>query len=180
MWVSFMIFTNLSMIWLRSKGYFQEVNESHMHDLGKWMFAISMLWSYLWVSQFLLIWYSNIPEEVTYYMSRILGDYQVPFMVMFFINFAVPFYVLIARDAKRNPRFVVPVGLLIFVAHFVDVYLLIVPGTMFDHNHFGFFEIGLFLGFLGLFMNRTFATLAKAPLISKNHPMLQESMELHY
>ena len=180
MWVSFMIFTNLSMIWLRSKGYFQEVNESHMHDLGKWMFAISMLWSYLWVSQFLLIWYSNIPEEVTYYMSRVLGDYKVPFLTMFFINFAVPFYVLIARDAKRNPRFVVLVGLLIFIAHFVDVYLLVVPGTMFDHNEFGFFEVGMFLGFLGLFMNRTFATLAKAPLISKNHPMLQESLELHY
>ena len=71
-------------------------------------------------------------------------------------------------------------GILIFIAHFVDVYLLVIPGTMFDHNHFGFFEVGLFLGFLGLFMNRTFATLAKAPLISKNHPMLQESIELHY
>ena len=73
-----MIFTNVSMIWMRSKGYFQEVSESHMHDLGKWMFAISMLWSYLWLSQFPLIWYSNIPEEVTYYMSRVLGDYKVP------------------------------------------------------------------------------------------------------
>ena len=113
-------------------------------------------------------------------MSRVLGDYKVPFMLMFFINFAVPFYTLISRDAKRNPRFVIPVGILIFIAHFVDVYLLVIPGTMFDHNHFGFFEVGLFLGFLGLFMNRTFATLAKAPLISKNHPMLQESIELQY
>jgi ABC-type multidrug transport system fused ATPase/permease subunit len=66
MWVGFMIFMNVMLIWLRSKGYYQEVTDSHMHDISKWMFAISMLWSYLWVSQFLLIWYANIPEEVTY------------------------------------------------------------------------------------------------------------------
>jgi hypothetical protein len=180
MWVSMIIFTNVMMLWLRTKGYFPEVNESHMHDLGKWMFAIAMLWSYLFFSQFMLIWYSNIPEEVTYYVVRLFTDYKVPFVTMFLINFAVPFYVLIARDAKRNPKFLVPVAFLIFAGHFADVYLLVIPGTMFEHNEFGLFEVGLFLGFLGLFINRTLATLAKAPLISKNHPMLQESKDLHY
>jgi len=168
------------MLWLRTKGYFPDVNESHMHDLGKWMFAISMLWSYLFFSQFMLIWYSNIPEEVTYYISRMLTDYKVPFLMMFLVNFMIPFYVLIARDAKRNPKFLVPVAFLIFLGHFADVYLLVIPGTMFDHNEFGLFEIGLFLGFLGLFINRTLSTLSKAPLISKNHPMLQESKDLNY
>ena len=180
MWVGFMIFLNLALIWLRSKGYYQEVTESHMHDISKWMFAISMLWSYLWVSQFLLIWYANIPEEVTYYTQRFFTDYQVPFMVMFFVNFAVPFYTLLPRDSKRNPNVIIPVGLLIFVGHFADVYLLVIPGTMFDHNEFGIFEIGLFLGFLGLYLNRTLSALSKAPLIPVNHPMLQESKDLHY
>jgi len=180
MWVSMIIFANVMMLWLRTQGYFPEVNESHMHDLGKWMFAISMLWSYLFFSQFMLIWYSNIPEEVTYYIARMFTDYKVPFLMMFLVNFMIPFYVLIARDAKRNPKFLVPVAFLIFFGHFVDVYLLVIPGTMFDHNEFGLFEIGLFLGFLGLFINRTLSTLAKAPLISKNHPMLQESKDLNY
>ena len=180
MWVGFMIFLNLALIWLRSKGYYQEVTESHMHDISKWMFAISMLWSYLWVSQFLLIWYANIPEEVTYYTQRFFSDYQIPFMVTFLVNFAVPFYSLLPRDTKRNPNFIVPVGLLIFVGHFADVYLLVIPGTMFDHNEFGIFEIGLFLGFLGLYLNRTLSSLSKAPLIPLNHPMLQESKDLHY
>jgi len=180
MWVSMIIFANVMMLWLRTKGYFPEVNESHMHDLGKWMFAISMLWSYLFFSQFMLIWYSNIPEEVTYYISRMFTDYKVPFLMMFLVNFMIPFYVLIARDAKRNPKFLVPVAFLIFLGHFADVYLLVIPGTMFDHNEFGLFEIGLFLGFLGLFINRTLSTLSKAPLISKNHPMLQESKDLNY
>ena len=181
MWVSMIIFTNVCMLWLRSKGYFQEVNESHMHDLGKWMFAIAMLWSYLFFSQFMLIWYSNIPEEVTYYVSRLFSDeYCVPFLTMFFINFAVPFYVLLPRDTKRNPKFLLPVAFLIFAGHFADVYLLVIPGTLFDHHEFGLFEVGLFLGFLGLFINRTLSTLSKAALIPKHHPMLQESKDLNY
>ena len=181
MWVSMIIFTNVTMLWLRTIGYFEEVNESHMHDLGKWMFAIAMLWSYLFFSQFMLIWYSNIPEEVTYYVSRLMSDeYRVPFITMFLINFAVPFYVLLSRDAKRNPKFILPVAFLIFAGHFADVYLLVIPGTLFDHHDFGLFEVGLFLGFLGLFINRTLSTLSKAILIPKNHPMLQESKDLHY
>ena len=180
MWVSFMIMLNLTLIWLRSKGYYPEVSQSHMHDISKWMFAISMLWSYLWVSQFLLIWYSNIPEEVTYYVTRFFTDYKVPFMTTFFVNFAVPFYALIARDTKRNIGFVLPVGILIFIGHFADVYMMVIPGTMFDHNEFGWFEVGLFLGFLGLFVNRMLSSLSKAPLVPANHPMLEESKELHY
>lgn len=179
MWVTTMIFALLSLLWLRSKGYFPNMSQSHVHDLSKWMFAISMLWSYLWFSQFMLIWYSNIPEEVTYFVNRMYTDYSVPFIVMFFINFAVPFYVLIARDAKRNPAFILPVALLIFVGHFVDVYLLVIPGTMHDHNHFGWMEVGMFLGFLGLFVFTTFRALSKAPLVAVNHPFLQESKDLH-
>ena len=87
---------------------------------------------------------------------------------------------MIARDAKRNVKFVVPVAVLIFLGHFVDVYLLVIPGTMFDHNEFGIFEVGLFFGFAGLFMNRALSALSKAPLIAKNHPMLNESKALHH
>jgi len=180
MWVGMIIFSHVTILWLKSKGYFEEITDSHMHDLGKWMFAISMLWSYLFFCQFMLIWYSNIPEEVTYYVSRIFTDYKVPFVTMFLINFVVPFLVLISRDTKRNPAFLLPVAVLIFIGHFTDVYLLVIPGTMFNHNVFGLFEIGLFLGFLGLFINRTLTTLSKAPLIAKNHPMLQESKDLNY
>ena len=151
-----------------------------MHDMGKWVFAISMLWSYLWFSQFLLIWYSNIPEEVTYYIARMFTSYKVPFIAMFFVNFAIPFYVLVARDAKRNPYFLIPVCFLIFCGHYADVYLLVVPGTLHDHAHFGFFEWGTFLGFLGLFTHVTLTRLASAPQIAENHPYLEETKALHY
>lgn len=175
MWVGAMIFATILTLWLKGKGYLPHVNKSHIHDLGKWMFAISMLWSYLWVSQFMLIWYSNIPEETTYFITRLFTDYQVPFLTMFFINFALPFYVLIARDAKRNSTFLVGVGVIIFLGHFLDTYLLIIPGTMFNHNHFGLMEVGMFLGFLGLFIFTVLRTLSKAPLVPVNHPFVNES-----
>lgn len=180
MWVSTMIFALVSLLYLRSKGYFPELNDSHVHDMAKWMFAISMLWAYLWFSQFMLIWYSNIPEEVIYFTQRFFTDYKVPFLIMFFVNFAVPFYVMIARDAKRNPKFILPVAFLIFVGHFVDTYLLVIPGTMHDHNHFGLLEVGMFVGFLGVFIFTTFRALSKAPLVPKNHPYLEESKELSH
>lgn len=175
MWVSTMIFATIFTLWLKSKGYLPSVNKSHIQDMGKWMFAISMLWSYLWFSQFMLIWYANIPEEVTYFINRLHTGYQVPFLAMFLINFAVPFYMLIARDAKRNANFLSFAGTIIFIGHFADVYLLVIPGTMFNHNHFGLFEIALFLGFFGLFLHTVLKALSKAPLVPVNHPFKEES-----
>jgi hypothetical protein len=181
MWVTCMIFVTLMTLWLKKQGYLPNVNESIIHDLGKWMFAISMLWSYLWFCQFMLIWYSNIPEEVIYFYSRIFSDYKFLFFAMFLINFAVPFYALVARDAKRNPVFLVGVGILIFVAHYVDVYLLVIPGTIESHTFSGILwhEFGTFIGFLGLFIHVVLRSLAKAPLIPRNHPFLKES-ETHH
>jgi hypothetical protein len=178
MWVTTMIFVTLMVLWLKGKKLLPNVNDSHIHDLGKWMFAISMLWSYLWLSQFLLIWYSNIPEEVTYFVMRI-ENYRWMFFGMFFINFVIPFYVLIARGAKRSPIFLTIVGAIIFFGHFLDVYLLVVPGTQFGHSHFGLPEVGMFLGFLGLFIFTTLRTLSKVPLVPVNHPFRDESEHHH-
>lgn len=181
MWVGAMITGTILVLYLKSKGYLPQVNNSHIHDMGKWMFAISFLWSYLWFSQFMLIWYSNIPEEVTYFITRI-EEYKVPFFLMFAMNFILPMVMLMSRDAKRNPRFLIAIGALIFFGHWVDTYLLIVPGSVnFGHahhwfGHIGFSEIGLMLGFLGLFMFTVLRTLTKAPLAPVTHPYLDESL----
>jgi len=181
MWVGAMITAVVITLYLKSKGYLPQVNNSHIQDMGKWMFAISFLWSYLWFSQFMLIWYANIPEEVTYFMTRI-EEYRVPFFTMFFINFALPMVILMSRDAKRNPKFLITIGALIFLGHWVDTYLLIIPGAVnFGHahhcfGHIGLSEIGLMLGFLGMFMFVVLRTLTKAPLSPVNHPYLDESI----
>ena len=174
MWVSAMNIITIITLYLISKGYLKGVNSSHLQDMGKWVFALSFLWSYLWFSQFLLIWYSNIPEEVTYFIVRI-NEYKVPFFGMFIVNFALPMVVLMSRDAKRNPGFLIAMGTIIFIGHYMDTFMLIVPGVM-EKMAFGWLEVGFLLGFMGLFINRVFASLAKAPLEPQKSPYLEESL----
>jgi len=86
-------------LYLKGKGHMEWVNENHLHDLGKFMFAFSVFWTYLWFSQFMLIWYADIPEEVTYYMQR-FDQYKVPFFVMLVLNFLLP--VLAVLSVQRS------------------------------------------------------------------------------
>lgn len=179
MWVSSMIVAVVLVLYLKSKGYLKEVNDSHIHDLGKWMFAISCLWSYLWFSQFMLIWYSDIPEEVTYYLDR-FEHYKLLYIGTFFVNFLLPFFVLMSRDAKRNVIFLLPVALIIFLGHWIDVLVMVLPGTMHEEGGLGLVEIGMFLTFTGAFIFTILTSLSKASLQTKNHPMYDESVHLHH
>lgn len=180
MWISGMVMMALIIIYLKSLGKLPEVNQNHLHDLGKWIFAISFLWTYLFFSQFMLIWYSNIPEETTYFLARI-EEYPLIFWGMLIVNFVLPMLFLMDRDNKRNMKFITVFGVIIFMGHWVDAYMLITPGTMKEHGFIGFFEIGLALGFLGLFLNVVLRALASRSLMVKNHPFLEESLhhEIH-
>jgi len=175
MWIACMIVAVVLVLYLKGQGLLKDVNDSHIHDLVKWMFALSMLWSYLWFSQFMLIWYANVPEETVYYMTR-FEDYKLLYVGTFFVNFILPFFILMSRDAKRNAIFILPVALIIFVAHYIDVLVMVLPGTMHEHGQLGLVEIGMFLAFLGFV---TLRSLSKAPLSTKNHPMYDESVHLH-
>ena len=180
LWLSALVVTTLMVIWLKKQGYMADVNSSHIHDLGKWVFGVSFLWSYLLFSQFMLIWYSNIPEEVTYFQVR-FEEFKILYWGMFIVNFTFPMIALMDRDKKRNYGFLTTVGVLIFMGHWVDTYMLVTPATMKTHSHLNLFEIGLALGFLGLFLFVVLNTLTKAPLMAKNHPFYEESKhhEIH-
>ena len=184
--ISAIVMITMLTIWLKRHGYLQEVQESTIHDLGKWMFAISFLWSYLWFMQFMLIWYTNIPEESTYYVNRMITDIEVggfnyrwPVWVTFFVNFTFPMIILMSRDSKRSSGFLIFVGLIIFCGHWMDTFNMIMPATVHQYWHIGIMEIFMFLGFLGLFLFTVLSNLAKAPLMVKNHPYLEESKHLH-
>ena len=166
-------------IYLKSKGHLDEVNDSHLHDLAKFMFGFSVFWTYLWFSQFMLIWYANIPEEVTYYITRI-EDYTIPFFGMIIMNFIFPFLVLINSDYKRIPWFIVMAGIVILVGHYVDVFNMIMPATVVDRWYFGLPEISALALFSGLFILIVFYSLSKAPLIAKGNPYIKESENFHY
>ena len=175
MWVSTMVVLVLLTTYLKSLGYLPKVNDSHIHDLGKWTFATSFLWSYLWFSQFMLIWYANIGEEVTYYMMRI-ENFKILYFSMFFINFAFPMLILMSRDAKRNVRILTFVGLVILVGHWLDVYIMVSAGSLGANAKIGFLEIGMALLIAGLFIRIILNNLTKAPLTPVNHPFLDESI----
>ena len=177
-WISAMTAMTLIILYLKKQGYLSVVNDNHIHDMGKWMFAISFLWTYLWFSQFMLIWYANIPEEATYYLARI-ADYGWIYFPMIGANFLFPMLILMDRECKRNKNWLWFVGIIIFFCHWVDTYMLVTPGTMKGEGYIGFFELGLFLGFIGLFLKVTFNNLAKAPLVVKNHSYLDESVHFH-
>lgn len=166
-------------IYLKSKGLMEFVNDSHLHDLAKFMFAISVFWTYLWFSQFMLIWYANIPEEVTYFVTRI-EDYNLPFFGMIILNFIFPFLVLMNSDYKRVPWFIVMAGIVILFGHYIDVFNMIMPATVGDRWFIGIVEISAILLFLGLFIFIVFYALSKAPLLAKGNPFIKESEHFHY
>ena len=166
-------------IYLKSKGHLPMVNDSHIHDLAKYMFGFSIFWAYLWFSQFMLIWYANIPEEVTYFVTRI-EDYNLPFFGMLVLNFVFPFLILMNSDYKRVPWFVMMAGVLVLVGHYVDVFVMIMPGTVGDRWYIGIPEIASVLLFGGLFLLVVFTSLTKAPLTPKNNPFIKESENFHY
>ena len=178
-WLSGMIMVMMITLYLRKSGYLPHVNESHIHDVGKWMFALSFLWSYLWFSQFMLIWYSNIPEEVIYFTERI-ANYKILFFGTFIVNFFFPMVFFMSRDTKRSAGFLIVIGLLIFIGHWFDVFNMVMPGTLFDQWEIGLLELGMFLMFLGTFVFTVLNAISKSPLIQKNHPFLEESKHHEY
>ncbi|NQW35935.1 MAG: quinol:cytochrome C oxidoreductase [Flavobacteriales bacterium] len=167
-------------IYLRHRGFLPHVNDSHLHDLAKFMFGFSIFWTYLWFSQFMLIWYANMPEETAYFIPRLLGPYQVLFIGMLVSNFVFPILVLMNSDYKRLPWFIISTGVIILLGHYVDIYVMVTPATVGNHWQIGIPEISPMLFFLGLFVYVVFNALTKAPLHAKGNPFMKESEHYHY
>jgi hypothetical protein len=178
-WVAGLALTTFIVAMLKDKGYLSIVNANHIHDLGKFVFAFSIFWTYIWFSQFLLIYYAHIPEETVYFMPRWKGPYAGFFYVNIIINFFFPFLVLMTRESKRQLRILKVVTPAVVFGHWIDFYLMITPGTLKFDFGFGLLEIGMIMIFLGAFLYVALNSLSKAPLYGKHHPMLQESLHHH-
>ena len=166
-------------IYLKSAGYLPNVNDNHIHDLGKFMFGFSVFWTYLWFSQFMLIWYANIPEEVVYFITR-MDDYTIPFWGMVVINFILPFLILVSSNFKRVNWIIVMAGIIILIGHYIDVYNMIMPSAVGDQWGIGIPEISSVMFFGGLFLYVVFSSLTKAPLEAKGDPFNEESKRFVY
>lgn len=179
MFVSAITVIAMVTMFLKKLGHLPFVNDSHLHDLAKYMFAFSIFWTYLWFGQFMLIWYANIPEEVTYFIIRI-QEYNLLFFGMLVLNFVFPILMLMNSDYKRIPWFVFLSGIVVLVGHYIDVYLLVMPSTVGPHWYFGITEIASVLFFLGLFIFVVGTSLGSQALRPKGNPFIKESENYHY
>lgn len=179
-WVTGLAMITLIVVYLKEAGYLKIVNANHLHDLGKFVFAFSIFWTYIWFGQFLLIWYAHIPEETVYFVERMTTPpYSWVFFANLILNFVLPFLLLMTRDAKRQMSMLKLVAPVVVVGHWFDFYNMVTPGVMKTDGGIGFIEIGTAFIFLAAFLWITLSSLSKVPLFGKNHPMLEESLHHH-
>ena len=178
-WVAGIALIVVFVVFLKNKGYLEYTNEEHLHDLGKFLFAFSIFWAYLWFSQFMLIWYANIPEETVYFKSRVEGAYSGEFWLMLIINFVAPLLILMRRGSKRNYGTITIMSMIVIFGQWLNFHQMIFGSVAPEHNELGLLDFGIAAGFVGIIMFVTGNALAKYPLVSKNHPFLKESIIHH-
>jgi hypothetical protein len=166
----------LWVIYLKNKGYLELTTQDHLQDIGKFMFAFSIFWTYLWFSQFMLIWYANIPEETVYFKHRLQGPYKGIFFFNLIINFVCPILILMKRAAKRNYTLMTFMAVLIIFGHWIDLYQMVMGSLSPDHVTLGWLDFGILSLFVGLMIFFVGRSLASKPLVVKYHPFLKESV----
>ncbi len=154
---------------------------SHLHSLAKMLFAATGFWAYIYFCQFMLIWYANLPEETVYFLKRAQNGWLPYFLLLPLLKFVVPFLLLISREAKRQPKKLVPVALVILFAQFWELYLMVGPsighGHETAHAHLPVVELVVTLGFVGLFTLVFGWALARHGAVPLKDPSLAECLE---
>ena len=169
----------LAVVLLKERGRLGEsVGEHQLHDLGKMLFAFSTFWAYIWVCQYLLIWYGNIPEEITHFARRTNGPWLYLFALNFILNWIVPFTVLLSKTAKCRTRILKIVCCILLVGHWLDLYLLIMPSVS-AAPRIGLLEIPIALAYMALLYLLFARSLARAPLLPLNDPILEYERTHH-
>jgi hypothetical protein len=184
MWVGGLSVMTLVMIYLRKQGYLPWLTENHMHNMGLFMFAFSIFWTYTWFAQFLLMYYANIPEEAEYFYRRWEPEFKPWFWLDLVLNFVAPLFVIMSRDSKRMTRMLTIIATILVIGHWLDYFVMVMPGSVGPqanwYSEISWIELGTFVGFAGLFTFLVLTALTKfKSLIPKHHPFLQESLHHH-
>jgi len=166
----------LAVVLLHERGYLADVvTPHHMHDLGKLLFAFTTFWAYIWLSQYLLIWYGNLPDEAGYYQVRTSPAWIGLFAVNLIVNWVIPFLVLLPRESKRRRSVLKRVAIVLLFGRWLDVYLLVAPQTA-KAPSFGVLEIALAVAYGGIAWYAVSTTLARRPLVARHDPCLADCL----
>jgi hypothetical protein len=157
-------------------------NDDHLHDLGKLLLGFSCFWMYIWFSQYMLIWYSNIPEETAYYIPRMQGAWGPVTVLVIVLNWIVPFFVLLPRPSKRSGSIMMKVAVVVLIGRWADLYMIVFPAFREGFGAtpvFGIWEIAAIcclIGSFGWLIHRAFFAAAAVP---SGDPLLGESLHYH-
>jgi hypothetical protein len=156
-------------------GYFPFMNKFHLHDFARYIFIFSIIWGYFWFSQFMIIWYGNIPDETVYFFTRWQQGWKIIFFLEIGLNWFLPFMILLPIETSRNMTAITVVIIILIIGQYVDLFGQIIPPTS-GTLKFGWIEAGIFIGFAGLFTLVVATALSKINLLPRNHPYLEESL----
>ncbi len=170
----------LLMIYVRRQGFVKGyVSDEHIHDVAKYMKAFTIFWAYIAFSQYMLIWYANIPEETEFYLMRMSPGWLGISLFLLVFKFIVPFIALLPRWAKRNENHLIAVAVLILVMQYFDIYWMVYPNFNDNHFVFGVYEIALLLGFLGLLAMTMTRFYQRHSLVAIKDPRIHEAISHH-
>jgi len=155
------------------------ITVEHYHDLGKLTFAFNVFWAYIAFSQFMLIWYANIPEETNWYLRRITGEWRDMSWFQLWGHFAAPFVLLISRFPKRRPPLLAVAAVYMLFVHWIDLYWLVMPE--FSHDPGGVIpwsihDVLCLLGIGGIWGGVAMMRAKNLSLVPKGDPRLAESL----
>ena len=148
----------------------------HYHDFGKLLFGFNVFWAYIAFSQYMLIWYGNIPEETEWFLKRQTGDWTTVSLILIFGHFVLPFLLLVSRAIKRRPALLAITGGYIAAMCWVDLYWLVIPEFSPGVARFGLLDIFCFLGLNGLYAAGILLRMRRHSLIAEKDPRLAESL----
>jgi hypothetical protein len=162
---------------LKRRGFLTRlITPEHSHDLGKLMFGFVVFWAYIAFSQYLLIWYGNLPEETVWYSAREQGAWVWISVLLLFGHFVLPFLMLMSRYPKRKAATLVIGAVWLLIMHWVDLFYLVMPNVRTEGWPFRLMDLACFAGIGGLFLAVVFWRLGRTNLIPVNDPRLDEAL----
>jgi hypothetical protein len=180
LWESGLAGIAIAAVLLRRQGALQGVvSRAHYHDLGKYIFAFAVFWTYIAFSQLMLIWYANLPEEIEWMIHRIYTGWGAIGIAVGVLKFVIPFFVLMPQKLKENEIVLLTVASAVVIGQWLDMYWVIYPAFSPEHAVLSWNELGVALGFIGLFGWTVQSFLSRHPAAPHGDPDFQASVRFH-
>jgi Ni/Fe-hydrogenase subunit HybB-like protein len=169
---------SIGLLYLRRRQAFPGITDSHPYELARMLCATSTFWMYIWFSQYMLIYYANIPEESAYYAHRLVGSWSILFVLNPVLNWLIPLVILLPGTARRSPQWLMRAAVIVLIGRWLDIYLMVMPSVG-NTPRIGLPEIFIFAGLLALFVFAVLGAFRSAPPIPAGDPYLAESVKLN-